>query len=175
MSKTYELPTRETLNLLEEVKKKYHKGLIDYDVQLGVIIVHAAVDEKTGERKGHAIKGHAGAPAAAQVKIVPLKDRLIKKFDVELLIDGDGWDDLTRQEQVALLDHELTHIMVTGEIDDLKRPVVKMRDEDFIVWGFLDVVRRHGAAALEAQSVKRLIDKHGQLLLNGIAPEPEAA
>ena len=41
-----------------------------------------------------------------------------------------------------------------------------MREEDFIVWGFLEVVRRHGAAALEAKSVKNLIDQHGQLLLS---------
>lgn len=167
---TYDTPDQDTIDLLDQVKLDFHERLEDHDVRVGILMAHAPVDEKTGRIKGHALKGHAGTPAAAKIKAVSLKDRLTKKYDVELLIDGDKWPNMGEREKVALLDHELTHISITGKVDDLSRPVVKMRDEDFIVWGFLEVVRRHGSCALEAQSVRHLIEEHGQLLLEGITP-----
>jgi hypothetical protein len=165
MATRYDVADKETLELLEEVKDKYHERLVDNDVQIGVLMAYAEVDEKSGKRKGVALKGYAGAQAAAKISNVPLKDRLTKKYDVELVIDGDHWPDRSEAEKRALLDHELTHIVPKDKTDDLGRPIITMRDEDFIVWGFLQVVERHGAAALEARSVKALIDQHGQLLL----------
>lgn len=50
-------------------------------------------------------------------------------------------------------------------MDDLTRPTIKMRDEDFIVWGFVEVAARHGIAAIECRSIKQLMDEHGQILL----------
>jgi hypothetical protein len=164
MPKTYRIAPQEVVDLLESTRQKYHDERLKR-IKIGTIFAHAPVDEKTGQIKGTAIKGHAGAPAAACVKVVPLKDRLTKGYDVELLIDGDSWPKKTESQKIALLDHELTHIRPTGNTDDLMRPKIKMRDEDFIVWGFIEVAQRHGMAAVECQSVKHLIDEHGQILL----------
>ena len=90
-----------------------------------------------------------------------------------MLIDGDNWPEMHIDVQTALIDHELTHIRPTGQTDDLRRPKIKMREEDFIVWGFLEVVQRHGANALEVRSVRKLIEKHGQLLLGMAGDESE--
>jgi hypothetical protein len=163
---TYSLPSQSTTDLLDRVLQKYHRELILADVRVGVIMAFADCDEKTGERKGHAIKGYAGAAAGAQVKKVPLKDRLVKKYDVEILIDGDEWPLLGEPEKIALLDHELTHVELRDGQDDLGRPLIKMRKEDFIAWGFWDIIKRHGVAAMEHKALKVLADKHGQLLLN---------
>lgn len=100
---------QEVIDLMEETKEKFHGDRLS-EVKIGVIMAHAAVDDKTGQIKGCAIKGHAGSPAAACVKVVPLKDRLTKGYDVELLIDGDHWPSTPLATQIALLDHELTHI-----------------------------------------------------------------
>lgn len=163
---TYLLATKDTDELLKEVREKYHERLDDADVRIGIVMAYASVDEDTGEKKGPAIKGYAGAAAAAQVKSVPVKDRLTKKYDVELLIDGDLWNTLGRAEKIAILDHEMTHLLPTGGTDDLHRPKIKMREEDFIAWGFWEVIQRHGPAAMEHRALKTLADKHGQLLLH---------
>lgn len=166
MAATYQLASDQTKELLETVLHRYHPRLNLCDVRVGILMAIAAVDDKTGEKKGHAIKGHAGAAAAAQVKAVSLKDRVVKHYDVELLIDGDLWPTLSEPQQIAILDHEMTHIETTDEVDDLQRPKVKMRDEDFIAWGFWEVIQRHGVAAMEHRALKALADQHGQLLLD---------
>ena len=165
MAATYQKADKATIALLNIVRDKHHPRLVAHDVRVGVLFAVAKVDEKTGEKTGPAIKGYAGAPAGAQVKTVSLKDRVVKEYDVEMLIDGDEWPHLPESVQVALLDHELTHIDPTGESDDLGRPKIKMREEDFIAWGFWEVIKRHGAAAMEHRALKRLEDQHGQLLL----------
>ena len=166
MPKTYLNAPTEVLNLLEEVKNTPpHQRLAHAGVKIGVIMAYAAVNEETGERKGYAITGYAKAPAAAQIKIVSPKDRLVKGYDVELLIDGDNWPETPENTKRALLDHELTHIKLTDRLDDLERPKLKLRQEDFIVWGFLEVVQRWGRDAIEARSVQNLIATHGSLLL----------
>lgn len=163
MGKTYLNASQEVIDLLEETRGRFHERF--EGVKFGIIMAHAPVDEKTGRVKGFAIKGYAGAAAAAQVKVVALKDRLTKGYDVELLIDGDNWPNTPLPTQIALLDHELTHIRPTGLRDDLGRPSIKLREEDFIVWGFIEVAQRHGIAAIECRSVKQLMDEHGQILL----------
>lgn len=164
MSTRYDKPSQEVISLLEEVREKYHGDRLD-EVRIGILMAYAEVDENTGEPKGFAIKGHAGARAAASIKVVSLRGRVSKNYDVELVIDGDAWPQYDNATRIALLDHELTHLVPTGKLDDLDRPKIRMKNEDFIVWGFLEVVSRHGQAALEARSVKNLIDQHGQLLL----------
>ncbi len=164
MAATYQKADVGTIALLNLVQQKHHPRLILNDVRIGVLFAIAKVDDD-GNKTGPAIKGYAGAPAGASVKNVSLKDRVVKDYDVEMLIDGDEWPHLPECVQVALLDHELTHIDPTGETDDLGRPKIKMREEDFIAWGFWEVIKRHGAAAMEHRALKRLEDKHGQLLL----------
>ena len=166
MATTYQLADEEILTLLQIVRDRYHPVLKANDVRIGVLMAIAGVDEDTGEKTGPAIKGYAGAEAAAQVKPVSLKDRVVKQYDVEILLDGDLWPKLTEPQQIAILDHEMTHIEPTGEVDDLLRPKVKMRKEDFVAWGFWEVIQRHGPAAMEHRALKALADKHGQLLLD---------
>lgn len=174
MSITYSLPPVTVTELVGQVMNDYHRRLIDWDVRVGVLMAYAAVDEDSGERIGTAIKGYVGA-AAAQVKIVSLKDRVTKGYDVEMLIDGDAWPELEDSVQTALIDHELTHILPKGETDDLGRPKLKLREEDFIAWGFWEVIRRHGPAAMEHRSLERLKDKHVQLMLENFDSQKEAA
>ena len=164
MPVTYELATPDTVALLHMVREQHHETRGLDAVRFGVLLAHGPVD-KYGIKSSPAIKGHAGAPAAAKVKTVPLKDRVTKEYDVEMILDGDEWPKLTQRQQIAILDHELTHVCLGDGTDDLGRPKIKMRDEDFIAWGFWEVIQRHGPAAMEHRALKALADKHGQLLL----------
>lgn len=162
MGKTFSLPEIDVILVLNDVWEKYHGRLKQHDVRIGIVMAYAPVD-KNGERIGTALKGYAGFAAGAQVSIVSLKDRLTKKYDVEILIDADFWPELTSAEKRALLDHELTHVVPTGEKDALDRPMIKMRKEDFAVWGFHEVIARHGKSASEAQHVEQLIETYRKL------------
>jgi Putative phage metallopeptidase len=166
MPVTFTQPEEDTLGLLQQVRSQYHPELEAAGVKIGIIMAHAAIDPETGEAKGVAIKGYAGAQAAASVKIVPLKDRLIKKYAAEICLDGDNWDKLSEEEQIAILDHELTHLIVKDERDDLGYPKLKMRKEDFVAWGFWGVIQRHGRAAMECKALDKLKEQHLQLMLN---------
>lgn len=101
MPVTYELATPDTEALLHMVREKHHAERGLDAVRFGVLMAHGPVD-KYGIKTGPAIKGHAGASAAAQVKKVPLKDRLTKGYDVEMIIDGDEWPKLDERQQWSI-------------------------------------------------------------------------
>jgi hypothetical protein len=104
MRKTYSFapqPVRDLVNSL--IASDQHVRLAKAEVKIGLIMVHPELDEKTGMVKAPAIKGHAGASAAACVKPVPLKDRLTKGFDV---IRRHGKAALEFQALKTLVDHD---------------------------------------------------------------------
>ena len=133
-------------------------------ILVGVLVAFSPKD-KNGNPKGKALKGYAGAGAAAEVKKVSARDRVTKGYDVEIVLDGDTWPQTALQVQEAILDHEMTHIVVDDQRADGGKLNISMRPEDFIAWGFWEVIERHGKAAIEHKSLKALEEKHGQLLL----------
>lgn len=137
---------------------KWHQELSKAGVKVGVILA--------ANPDGVAVT-HGGYPAMATMKIVSLKDRLVKGYDAELLIDEREWEDLTDESRAALIDHELCHLdLVTKEDpisgnmilqrDDLGRPKLRTRKGDWNVGdGFRDVVFRHGDDAVEFENIRR--------------------
>lgn len=164
MSTSFSLADQAVLDLLADVLRERHRPLYDAGVKVGVIM--AASD--TGEAVTHA--GHG---CYAKVKVVPLKDRLTKGFDAELLIDLDKWENkLHHRQRVALLDHECSHLELTKyayapvldadgrptgedgivgvEKDDLDRPKLRLVKGDVNAGdGFAKVIERNGEDALE--------------------------
>ena len=138
-------------------------------MRVGARFAYAAVNEKTGERKGPAIKHH-GYAAAAVVRIVSQKDRVSGMPDAMIDIDGDAWPEWTEQRQRAVLDHELHHLEVVKEdsgavkLDDCNRPKLKMRLHDFEIGGFAEIAKRYKEEALEVEAARAMADKFGQLL-----------
>lgn len=165
MSKIYSLPSKELKDFLHQALEKWHSDLLRHGVKIGLICV--ASDD--GEP---ALKGFAKHPAAAKVSVVSHKDRLVKKYDAEIEIDQYFYKDATDDELLSVFDHELTHLELQfkeGELktDDLGRPVLKLIPDEFAVWGFYDVIRRHRGAAQETQAVDRLVHtlRERQLML----------
>lgn len=155
---SYGLPDDDVLHLLAEIMRQHHRPLHMAEVKVGVLMC--------SELK------HGGYPAYATIKVVPLKDRLTKEYDAELVIDRSSWEHLRHRHRRALLDHELSHIAVAkfveresedGEItctfstDDIGRPKLKTVNGD---WngsdGFREVVKRHGDWAIEFLNAKRV-------------------
>ncbi len=147
-------------SVFEEAIEKYHQRLTDNDVKIGYILsIKFNKDEEL--IPSIAFKGH---PIAAYVKVVSLKDRVYNKFDAIVYVDKFTWDACSEEERLALADHELTHIefatdKVTGEIktDDLARPKLKLRNDDFYTNGFYEVMERHGKDCLDFKGIDKIV------------------
>lgn len=159
---TFSTAEPELASLLAEVMETNHRPLHDAGVRVGVVLAESD--------SGPAVK-HGGYPALATMKVVSLKDRVHKSIDAEMTIDLKRFEKLPRAKQVAVLDHELSHIALkkysyrpvkdrygepTGEdeiaydLDDMNRPkLVSVKGDWNAGDGFESVVRRHGTNAVE--------------------------
>lgn len=113
---------------------------------------------------------HQGYPAAAVVRITPLKDRAMGIADAQIVVDRAYWISCTQPQKDALIDHELTHLNrvvsnKTGKpkFDALGRPKLAMRRHSHQFGWFTEVAERHGAASPEVRQAKQLIAQAGQM------------
>lgn len=152
---TYTLASGEVNALLNKVVQRWHQDLDKFQVRIGILMAH--------NDNGAAVKS-GGYPAFAMVKPVPLKDKITKGYDVEMLIDADAWENMKPRHRAALLDHECSHLVVAMDtdaptqpkLDDLGRPVVKTKKADYSAGdGFRAVVARHGRFAIEHLNLTR--------------------
>ncbi len=179
MSKVYFKADDSIVELMEEIKNKYHKDLKDCGAKIGIIMI--------ADPGKHALM-FRGSPAAATVHVVSLRDRITKQYDAEITIDAETWKNLKDISKRALLDHELSHIVVkkvkvkksnkrrdeededTEEAleeheqqnmeiayDDIGRPKLGIRKADYDTSdGFLSIIERYGIEALEYKNFKNL-------------------
>ncbi len=106
-----------------------------------------------------------GVPATAVIKVNNLKDRTEGKADLTVTIDEEKWGGMTPQERKALLHHELLHPQLlldeAGRVkrDNVDRPRMKLRPDDFVLSGFHEVVEKYGKDAGERQGVAAVVRK----------------
>lgn len=152
------------LAILEEFES--HAPILKAGVKIDFIFAFADLDDKTGEPINNAITAR-GFRALGQCRKISLKDRSVGRGDAEIVLDADHWKDAGDAERKALLDHELNHIEVKEDerghlVDDLDRPVLKMRKHDLEVGWFHSVAARHGAHSCERIQAKQIMDAFGQ-------------
>jgi hypothetical protein len=131
---------------------------VTFDVQM-------ATDEK-GEKPP--LKRH-GHPCAAIISITKPEERVKGTPDVRLKIAKVRWEAMDGETRVALLHHEISHLVPkydkdTGslKLDPYGRPVVKCRPDDFMPTGFYETIRIFGAKALEWQSLTAIQERISQ-------------
>jgi hypothetical protein len=158
MATTYSIPgdTEWPVTLLAQVMKESHPELAEAGVVVGILMA--------SNPAGPAVK-HGGYAASATIKVVSLRDRVRKDIDAEMTIDQEVWASLSREQQAALLDHELSHLKLvtdpnseTNEVkrDDLGRPRLRTVKADYNCGdAFACVVERHGPDAIEFESMRR--------------------
>lgn len=161
---TYTLADTDVTNLLARVMALRFPRLADAGVKVGVLLARNA--------DGPALKRN-GYEVLAMIKPVPLKDRLTKGYDAELVIDGGEYERLRERQQESLLHHELSHIdtvdltpaemkareedeSVTWKTDDLGRPKLKGVPGDWHCGdGFEQTVAIYGGDAIEYENIRR--------------------
>ena len=180
MPVTFEMPDDLTTSLVADCLQRWHRPLFDAGVKLGVLMARSDSPEKQALM-------NAGWPIVAKLRIVSLKDRLVKDYDAELVISFRAWTNLPPSRRVALIDHELSRLELknysyriikdaddqpTGErelccdLDDQGRPKLKIRRGDWCVGeGFQAVIDRHGSDALE---YRELMDAHSMVQEVGV-------
>jgi PHD/YefM family antitoxin component YafN of YafNO toxin-antitoxin module len=177
MPKTYLKPDVAVKKLLTDVIKKIHPEL--ENLRIGLVMVEPNRDAE-GNRTGHAIT-RMGTPVVAKISKVSIEKRVHTPFEAIVLIDAERWESMRDDQQKALLDHELTHLELVrdeaGKVvqDDDLRPKIRLRPDDWVLTGFLDVVKRHGDAAVEYQAIRDLVlGDDGQLVFDFVKA-PRAA
>ena len=160
----YDKGTEEHGAVVNRMMEKYHGGLRDAGVTVGVLLAFATTD-RNGDPVGDALLLH-GVPCAAIVRIVPYKLRVQELPDAEIVIDERRWEEMSPEERDALIDHELQHLELQvsrrrkdkGQVlrDDCGRPKLKMRKHDFELGGFHVTVQHHGVHSIEYQAVDKL-------------------
>lgn len=165
MATIYSLPETDATNLLARVVANWHKDLSIIDARVQILFASA---DPAVENPPPPVK-HGGYPARATICVVATKDRLVKGYDAEMLVDRDWWGGASEARRTALLDHELSHLEVVaakrepGEpldtssvvFDDLGRPKLRLKKGDYAPSdGFLEVIARNGDNAVEFESLK---------------------
>jgi hypothetical protein len=168
-----------------EILKKHHGAITDLVPRIGYYFVE--FDNETLERhKKKAAKALAkgiildppavlklhGVRCAATIRVNSYADRVQGKPDVTVTIARDSWEAFSDEQKLALIDHELEHLLPdlddekNPRSDDLGRPKFKMRPHDWDLSGFASVVRRHGRAAVEVKTTVNFITSaDGQMLM----------
>lgn len=162
---TFKKANKATTDLVLQILCDFesHKPLLDRKVRIDVLFAYGDRDEVTGELKGPAIKHH-GVQALGICRKVSLKDRTKGMGDVEIVLDGDHWDnEATEKQQRAILDHELHHIFALDDNDDLGRPKIKLRKHDYQFGWFKIIAERHGEASVERQQARTMAEQSGQI------------
>ncbi len=148
----------EALNMLRNVRKYLRKDLDEFEVTIAVIKAERKLNKDGDATEGPVLALH-GYECAATIRITTYAQRVLKIPDAILTINWEQWEGLTKGQKEALLDHELTHLVIsrdaenTPRYDDLGRPLLRMRKHDWHLGGFLEVVERHGIQSLDASSV----------------------
>lgn len=164
MPTTYERGDREHYEVLQKAMRKYHKRLLDAEVRVQVVVAKAHRDAD-GEPVGPAVKLH-GMACLAVVRILSLKDRVLREHDAEITVDGDNWPLWSASRRLAVMDHELTHLELqvhpdSGVVmrDDEDRPKLRMRKHDFQVGWFHEIAERHGKQSVEVEQFNELLSE----------------
>jgi hypothetical protein len=154
---------------VQAVAERYHRRLVDTGLRVDVLEVRPRTDEAGEVLEDHALK-HGGYPCFATIQILGPKDRGANRGDVLLCVDAYRWPELDELTQVAVLDHELTHLeLVTDDegtvrYDDYGRPKLRMRLHDICHGWFSEVAKRHKGHSIEVQQATTMITEHEEFI-----------
>ena len=173
---TFERANKAIEAMVQHALEQYHPELHKMGVTIDVMVAH---QQDKDEMDCHALK-RSGYPIDAKIQVTSLVDRARGIADAKLTIDAFEWNRMSDKSKAALIDHELTHLLLveikptkkngfeTGwKRDDLTRPKLRNRPHDYELAGYREVIERHGQHSHEAQQFAAFRDEYGQLNMFG--------
>lgn len=174
---SYAAGTKDLHDIIKRVCNAHHPDLKKAKVTFAPLFVHAAEDAE-GDPKGAAIV-HQGREVLAKTRVINVRDRVHGLADIEIMVDGDRWEELDDAQQEALIDQQLESLELrreneSGEVilDDIGRPKIIIRPPDFIVAGYRAVCERHGVNAPEVIAMRKVEEDYGQIVFQWHAEKP---
>lgn len=113
MSIVYWKADESTFELLNSIVKD-GDDVKKADVRINILFVLGGANSVSSPVKEN------GHPVDGTIKIVPLRDRITKSFDVEFLISADAWRNSSTTHKLAILSHLLQKI-------EIKKPKPKKK------------------------------------------------
>jgi len=152
--------------MIREVIEGYHPDLVAADVRVNALMAWSKAGDPVRLQ---------GYPCAAVIRKNSVRDRIEGKADATITIDEERWENLDERGRVALIDHELYHLVPQVEgtdaegrriwkTDSAGRPVLKIRLHDWELGGFAEIAERHGNAAIEVRAWQRVNEDFRQLV-----------
>ena len=151
---TYDIVPTEVLDLIKQTMEEYHEELHEADVTVDAIFAF-------NESGDYPVK-FGGYPALAFIKINSLKNRVKGAMDAEITIDRDAYNAMSQLQRIALIDHELHHLIIARDkednikFDDAERPKLKIRKHDYQMGWFRDIALRHKENSPEVYQAQML-------------------
>lgn len=162
MPRRFRKPTDEDCELLGEALNTHHPELIEAKVRVGLILVEPPFNSE-GQVTGPAITV-AGNRVAAQCRRLSAKARVYNDHDVEIDIDASIWSEMNKKHRLALLDHELEHVVLLDGLEPGGRPKLTLQPDDYATSGFVSVAERHGGDSFEVIHLKAMWEQAGPML-----------
>ncbi len=158
--KSYEDAGSDNLALLRRVMMKHHTDLDRAKINVLLVFVSTDNDSPPLTKSGH--------PCAAICKVLSDHDRFTSHgMDAVIDVDAAHWQELTDKQRFALLDHELSHVVLATDSEGLTRRredasvIAKLNPDDYMMTGFYAVIKRHGSDAVEAMTLKAVVNAIG--------------
>lgn len=156
----------QVLRIFDDMKERYHSPLVACEVTIGL----EWVSRREGDDSGKPLLKLHGVPCAAIVRITSEENRRWGAPDAVIKIDRDWWQAHDDEEREALADHEMEHLELARDSDDviksddLGRPLLKMKPHDMEFGWFASIARRHGSKSNEVRQAVMIRETYGQLL-----------
>ncbi len=158
---TFQRCPKEVNRLADKLINEYESNKPLENVKIDYVFAYGDRDDVTEKLLKPALKDK-GRVVEGICRKTNLKERALGHGDVEISLDGDWWETANEPQRLALLDHELYHIVVTEDTDDCERPIIKLRDHDFEVGWFRVIAERHGRNSGECAQAAKVMLEHGQ-------------
>lgn len=159
----------ELVSQVRAVAAAYHRALADAELVVDVLEVRPKTD-KNGDPVDEQPLKVGGYPCYATIQINGPKERGAGRGDVLLCVDAYRWPELSEAQQLAILDHELEHIVLVtdadgnAKYDDYDRPKLTTRLHDWQCGWFASVAKRHGVDSIECLQAHKLVVEHPEFL-----------
>lgn len=156
--KVFESAEEQVRAYVDRLLEQHHHDLNEAEVQIGLIFVS---DFDKDDNPVPSIKLH-GAFAAGCISLVKGVAGVFNPYQAQIQIDKLYWDNASEEVRLALVDHEIEHIELVRDkngivqTDDRNRTMIKLKPDDWVLTGFMSVVRRHGPNAVEAGSITNI-------------------
>jgi hypothetical protein len=168
MPNTYEDASNDIMVLTEELIEQHYLKLSKSGAVVGVIMVYGPEDEE-GNVQSSPLK-ELGTFTPAKARVINTKDRLRNSWDVEILIDGDYFDEVGDETKKSIIDDILSRIELQYDkkgimkVDEFDRPRIRIKPPEIVFTANVDTISRYGNNSHAIKTYKKIMESYGYII-----------